>query len=87
MSNNNDWYDNKELFEKINKLSVELEKTQIAIKKYNGLYTKLNTVKQDVDEIKAIEQGKNQFSENIQKWSGWLIAIVTLIVTLIINFG
>lgn len=83
MSNNNNWYDNKALFELINELQKEMIETRNAIKKYNGLYSKLHKVRQDVDEIKAIQEGKIEFGEQIKSWSGWLFALVTLIFMLI----
>lgn len=79
----NQWYTNKELYELINNLQFELQETRTAIKKYNGLYSKLNAVKEDVDEIKAIQEGKKEFGEQIKSWSGWLFGLVTLIYMII----
>lgn len=83
MSEKNQWYSNKDLYELINNLQFELQETRTAIKKYNGLYSKLNAVREDVDEIKAIQEGKQQFSEQIKGWSGWIVSIVTFIFMLI----
>lgn len=83
MSDKNQWYTNKELYELINTLQFELQETRSAIKKYNNLYSKLNEVKVDVDEIKANQEGKRELEDDIKSWSGWLFGLVTLIFMLI----
>lgn len=81
------WYSNKDLFELIANLQTELQDTRHAIKKYNGLYSKLNNVKEDVDEIKAIQEGKSQFGDNVKSWGGWLIGLITMIFMIIKFYG
>ena len=44
------WYTNKDLFEQTQQLRDELKFTQIAIKKYNGLHEKLDSIEESLDE-------------------------------------
>lgn len=83
------WYTNKDLFEQIfaiqsdfRDLRSEMRETRNVIKKYNGLREELGTLKEEVDEIKAIQKGKNSVGEAIRNWGGWLFALITLLVLL-----
>src|SRR5699024_7804191 len=87
---NGNWFDNKELYLLINDLQKDMQETRSMIRKYNGLYDKVESVKYDidevkseVDEIKAVQQGKKDFSESIKSWSGWVVAILTFVFMLI----
>lgn len=46
-----EWYDNKELFSLINELKVEMVETRHMIKKYNGLYDKVGSVKDSLNQL------------------------------------
>lgn len=93
MSEQNDnkpWYTNKDLFEQINELKQDMQETRTMIRKYNGLYDKVEEVKEDVTdvasdiaEIKAIQEGKSKVGEAIKSWGGWGIGILTFFFMLI----
>ena len=84
---NKQWFTNKDLFILINELQGDLAETKAIIKKYNGLYSKLTEVKQDVDEIKSVQKGKQSVGEAIKSWGGWLFGLVSLIFMLIKFYG
>lgn len=81
------WYTNKDLFELINELQIEMRETREAIKKYNGLYDKVATVKKQVDHIESITEGRNKFKEAIRLWGGWLFGLVTLVILIYQTFS
>ncbi|WP_029265671.1 hypothetical protein [Virgibacillus alimentarius] len=83
------WYSNKELFEQLNAmqgdfrdLRAEMKETRNIIKKYNGLREELGAVKEQVNEMKAMTQGKQSVGESIRNWGGWIFALITLIILL-----
>lgn len=90
------WYSNKDLFERIMdlqkemrtipQLRQEMEETRRIIKKYNGLYEKLDNVKRKVDHIESVTEGKNSTKEAIRQWGGWLFGFITLLVLLYTTF-
>ncbi|KRG15624.1 hypothetical protein ACA30_05930 [Virgibacillus soli] len=80
MGDDNQWYTNKDLFILINDLQKEMQETRAAIKKYNNLYSKVGQVKEELDEIKAMQKGKKSSSEAIRNWGGWLFALITLLI-------
>lgn len=82
----NQWYNNKELFEQINSLRLEMQETRNVIKKYNGLREELGAIKEKINRMEARAQGRLSVGEAIRNWSGWLFAFITLISLLIINF-
>lgn len=84
---NNQWYTNKDLFEQINALQAEMRETRAIIKRYNGLYEKLDNVKKKVDRIESEQQGRNEIKEAIRQWSGWIFGLVTLIILIYTTFN
>lgn len=76
------WYSNKDLFEQINALRLEMQETRNVIKKYNGLREEIGKVKEEVEEIKARNDGKKSVGEAIRNWGGWLFGLITLVVLL-----
>lgn len=91
-----EWYSNKELFERISKLSDSLTETNNNIKKYNGLREKIDTVdekvnatdqvvstiEKKVDHIEMMTEAKSGFGQSIRDWGGWVFGLVTLLVLL-----
>ena len=84
---NSQWYSNKDLFELINALQAEMRETRAIIKRYNGLYEKLDNVKKKVDRIESEQQGRNEIKEAIRQWSGWIFGLVTLIILIYTTFN
>lgn len=84
---NSQWYSNKDLFELINGLQAEMRETRAIIKRYNGLYEKLDNVKKKVDRIESEQQGRNEIKEAIRQWSGWIFGLVTLIILIYTTFN
>lgn len=80
------WYSNKDLFEQIFALQIEMRDTRSIIKRYNGLYEKVHEVSEQVNRIERTEQGKNKVLNSIRQWGGWIFGLVTLIVLLYTTF-
>jgi cell fate (sporulation/competence/biofilm development) regulator YmcA (YheA/YmcA/DUF963 family) len=88
-----DWYTQREIVEKIQNLSKELDQTRIAIKKYNNLVEKMHRNEEKVSEISGEVRNLNgQFSELkykqigkvsafqiIREWTPWFIAMAALL--------
>lgn len=83
---NSQWYSNKDLFELINALQAEMRETRAIIKRYNGLYEKLDIVRKKVDKIESEQAGRNEFKEAIRHWGGWLFGLITLIILIYNTF-
>ncbi|NBJ70616.1 MULTISPECIES: hypothetical protein [Clostridia] len=87
MSDETQWYTNKELFEQIaaiqgefKDLRHEMKETRNMIKKYNGLREELGIVKEKVERMEARTEGKKTLLEAVRLWGGWLFAFVTLLI-------
>ena len=93
------WYSNKDLFEKIQKLSDELQETRQLVVKYNNLVEKLYRVEEkteentrevknlanEVNEMKYTTKGKSSAYEMVRNWTPWLITIATILYTFLSN--
>lgn len=80
------WYTNKELFELINDLQVEMRETRAIIKRYNGLYERLGHVEKKIEFIEAEQRGKNKVKQGIIAWGGWLFGLVSLLIMIYTTF-
>lgn len=92
----NPWYTNKELFEKLNSLSEdfielrgELRETKSLIKQYNGLREEIERIdkgsevmKEQISTIVNREKGKHSVWETLRDWGGWIFGFITLLVLL-----
>lgn len=77
-----EWYTNKELFEMFQELKGELKITTEAVKRYNNIRHDLNSV---MERLLAIEQqavGRYTTGKAVREWGGWVVAIVSVLVTL-----
>ena len=93
------WYSNKDLFEKIQKLSDELQETRQLVVKYNNLVEKLYRVEEkteentrevknlanEVNEMKYTTKGKSSAYEMVRNWTPWLITIATILYAFLSN--
>lgn len=89
-----EWYNNRELFEKLIKLSEdfvdlrgEMRETRSLIKQYNGLREEIEEVKKDSAVIKEKvativnkEKGKDSVWDNLRNWGGWIFGFLTLVI-------
>lgn len=97
MTNGNsreDWYNNKQLFEKLIRLSEdvvelrgEMRETRSLIKEYNGLRKQIEEVKKDnavigekISTIVHKEEGKDGVWDNLRNWGGWIFGFLTLVI-------
>ena len=91
---NGEWYNNKELYEKLAGLSEdfvelrgEMRETRTLIKQYNGLREQIETVKKDnavidqkINTIVHKEEGKDGVWDNLRNWGGWIFGFLTLVI-------
>jgi hypothetical protein len=82
LSDNNQWYDNKELFEQIQELKdkitylcIEMQKTTTLIRDYNGLRERINNIEIELGE----DQGKEKVSTQVP---GYVIGILGILVAI-----
>jgi len=86
MGDGEQWYSNKDLYEKINILREEMQKTITVIKQYNGLREKIEEVNIEVGALKAKAMERSSILDSVRQWGGWLFAFITLIVLLYKTF-
>ncbi|MBP1967963.1 hypothetical protein J2Z83_000055 [Virgibacillus natechei] len=94
MSEENQWYTNKELFEQLNgmrgefnNLRVEMKETRSLMKQYNGLREEIGIVKEKVEHMEAEKKGRSSVGSGIRNWGGWIISFITLIILLAKFYG
>lgn len=81
------WYTNKELFEKIEKLSVdisglriEMKETKTLIRDYNGLRENINEVN---ERMRAVEKRMDTNTSNRKEYIGYIIAAISTLFLLL----
>ena len=77
------WYSNKEIFEMLQGLKEELRETRILVTQYNGLRKDLAETMSKVAAIEQQNLGKTQVGTSIREWTGWVIAILALAVSIL----
>lgn len=77
------WYSNKEIFEMLQGLKNELQETRVIIRQYNGLRKDLAETMKRVAAIEQQNIGKSQVGTSIREWTGWVIAILALGVSIL----
>ena len=89
-----EWYENKELYDLIVKLTAQtevlsnkLDNTIKIVGKYNGLREDLLSIKKRIDYIETEKLAKHKIGDQVIKWSGWIIAIISLGFTAFKIFG
>lgn len=76
-----EWYSNKELFEKIQSLAEDMKETRELIRQYNNLY---KTVKEHdcyIQEQQGKGKGRKSVEDAFIKWGGWLAATGSIVYT------
>jgi len=72
------WYSDREMFEMIQKLTVELTETRVAVRKYNGLWEKFDKVDRRLTAIEQRAKGRASVGIAIREWGGWVVGIVAV---------
>ena len=82
-----EWYDNKQLYEKMVTLSkglehtnAELSKTQVMIRDYNGLRAKIHECEQKLDQFAGANRGSKDMWGYIVGGIGLIFAIISFAV-------
>lgn len=85
MTESEQWFSNKDLYEQINGMKTdflvlqqELKQTREEIKKYNNLRKDLYETQMTVRQMQSVEEGKSILSTAIREWGGWIVAILAL---------
>ena len=95
-----EWYSNKELFERLEKLSKDLNQTQIYVKKYNNIMdkliktqeladrnnTKINKLKSARKSEKQTKKGSRDNIKLIISTIMMFVGVISLMVTIAVNF-
>lgn len=79
------WYTNRDLFELINELKLDLQETRQMIRQYNGLREELADVEKRLSDMESRAKGRNSVGKAIREWGGWVFALITLLVLLFIG--
>ena len=86
MSDKENFYSNRELFElmmpEIYELKQELKETRTIVAKYNGLRERLGNVEEKLSINKGKEKGKDELLAFLRDWGGWLVAFLMLLIYL-----
>lgn len=82
MSENEQWYTNKDLFEMVQSLRgemqdtrLELQQTRTVVRQYNNLREQLGTCQKDILTLQQKTVGKQAVLNNIRLWGAVLIAL------------
>jgi hypothetical protein len=89
MTEKEQWYSNKDLFEMVQSLRgemqstrAELQETRIVVKQYNDLRKQLAGCQKDILEIRQQAAGGSKVWDGIRLWGGWIVAILAFFYTL-----
>ena len=85
-----DWYNNKELFEMIQELKVQLIRTTHAVQEYNDLRETQNSILHKLEGLEETEtksEGRGDLWELAREWGGWIIALVSLYLLYMLDRG
>jgi len=74
------WYSDREMFEMLNGLKLELIKTQEHIKKYNGLLDKFEGVNRRLTKVEEQAEGRSSAARSFRDWGGWLAGAIGIII-------
>ncbi|TCT23400.1 hypothetical protein EDD68_107114 [Melghiribacillus thermohalophilus] len=90
MSEQKQWYTNKQLFEQILSIQndlkdfqIELKETRAMIKKYNGLREEVGALREEVKAIENKQKGKKEISRSVLNWGGFIFGMLTVVITAI----
>lgn len=94
MSDENQWYTNKDLFERLNglrddfnNLRSEMQETRSLIRSYNGLREQIHSMDEENDNLRSLVQTiinksevKRTTFDDLRSWGGWLFGLITLLI-------
>ena len=80
------WYTNRDLFEKLHELRDELRETRESIRKYNGLWPRLEDIDTRLACIESVEAADKRMWEKITSRGGWIIGALSFLVMVYVTF-
>lgn len=89
MDDEKQWYTNKELFEQINQIKSEFQSVQMDMKEttntLKGFTALTDNLRNDIEHMKSTKTVKSNIFNGVKEWTGWLVAILMLVVTILQN--
>lgn len=99
MTEKEQWYSNKQLFEMIQGLkgvvtslsteiqltTNEMRQTREIISKYNGLREEISHCKQQISKMQNTAAGRKDVGKSIREWGGWILAVLVFITNLVMR--
>lgn len=76
------WYTNKDLFEMIQELKVDMQAMCQELKQTREIVAKYNSLRQRLDAIELKAAGRSAVSRAIREWGGWLVGVLSFLFTL-----
>ena len=86
----NEWYDNKELYEMLNGLKNDLQDTRRIIQKYNGLRETQGEIQKDISKLKKWKQeqkGNKEGRIDAAYWLKWVVILLLSVSNLLALWG
>jgi len=78
-----EWYTNRDLFEMVQGLKEDMQKTRDMIRRYNGLYELVHEHDCYIKEQLGKGKGRKSVESAIITWGGWLAAVGSIIYTVL----
>lgn len=78
-----EWFSNKELFEMINELKVQLSETTRLIKEYNGLRKKQNDFEGRLIKVENRLSNSREHKKDWQWALGWIVAFASIVLSIL----
>ncbi len=80
-----DWYSNKDLFEMLQEIKVQVQTMIRVAKEYNDLRQSLNDCIRRVTAIEERSIGRYTLGKGIRDWGGWFVGLLAFLVSLFLN--
>lgn len=77
------WYTNKDLYEMVVGLKDDLQETRLLIQEYNGLRKRLDVCDATLADLVSQAKGRATVASGIRSWGGWIVGIVSLLITIV----
>lgn len=81
MSDQGQWYTNRDLFEMMQELRGDLAETRALVRQYNGLREVVGDVSGRVKTLEERAAGRASVAEGILKWGGWALGLAGLAIS------
>ncbi len=83
MTEKEQWYTNKDLFEMFQELRIDIQTMSQELKQTREIVSKYNSLRKRLDAIELKAMGRSSVGRAIREWGGWLIAIFSCLFSLV----